>query len=93
MRESNVLSCSNGANAFPPSQYVALNVAFVLHLPYATCFLSTFLCLRSMAVMSTSSSPLKVLVILVITLVLTCVGIAIPIGIFGLLIKLFGGHG
>jgi hypothetical protein len=45
-----------------------------------------------MAAMSTSPSALKVLVNLVLTLVLLCVGIAIPVGIFGLLVKLFG-HG
>src|ERR1700739_3219027 len=80
-----------GANAYPP-QYVAPIVAFVLHCPCATCFLFVFLCLRSMAAMSTSPSALKVLINLVLTLVLLCVGIAIPVGLFGLLIKLFG-HG
>jgi hypothetical protein len=45
-----------------------------------------------MAAMSTSPSGLKVLMILILTLVLVCVGLAIPIGIFGLLVKLFG-HG
>ncbi|EDZ97895.1 conserved hypothetical protein [Burkholderia sp. H160] len=42
--------------------------------------------------MSTSPSALKVLKVLVLTLVLLCVAIAIPIGVFGLLVKLFG-HG
>ncbi|MDH6153159.1 hypothetical protein [Paraburkholderia sp. WSM4179] len=42
--------------------------------------------------MSTSPSALKVLVVLVLTLVFTCLAVAIPIGIFGLLVKLFG-HG
>ncbi|MGF6299851.1 hypothetical protein OKW42_003181 [Paraburkholderia sp. WC7.3d] len=34
----------------------------------------------------------KVLVVLVLTLVVLCVAVAIPIGVFGLLVKLFG-HG
>jgi hypothetical protein len=42
--------------------------------------------------MSTSPSALKVLMNLVLTLVLTFVALAIPIGIFGLLVKLFS-HG
>ncbi|WP_267957178.1 hypothetical protein [Paraburkholderia sp. HP33-1] len=42
--------------------------------------------------MSTSPSALKVLKTLVLTLVFLCVGLAVPVGIFGLLVKLFG-HG
>ncbi|NML34264.1 hypothetical protein [Paraburkholderia antibiotica] len=33
---------------------------------------------------------LKVLIVLILTLVLLCVAIAVPLGIFGLLVKLFG---
>ncbi|WP_267929685.1 hypothetical protein [Paraburkholderia sp. ZP32-5] len=42
--------------------------------------------------MSTSSSPLKVLVIVILAAVLPCAAIAVLIGVFGLLVKLFG-HG
>ncbi|MGF6965192.1 hypothetical protein OKW43_002197 [Paraburkholderia sp. WC7.3g] len=42
--------------------------------------------------MSTSPSAIKVLVVLVLTFVVLCVAVAIPIGVFGLLVKLFG-HG
>lgn len=42
--------------------------------------------------MSTSPSALKVLKVLVLTFVFVCVGIAVPVGIFGLLVKLFS-HG
>ncbi|WP_275937516.1 hypothetical protein [Paraburkholderia susongensis] len=42
--------------------------------------------------MSTSPGPLKVLIILVLALVLPCAAIAVLIGVFGLLVKLFG-HG
>jgi hypothetical protein len=45
-----------------------------------------------MAAMSTSPSALKVLKVLVLTLVLVCVGLAVPVSIFGLLVKLFS-HG
>jgi hypothetical protein len=34
----------------------------------------------------------KVLVTMLLTLVLLCVGVAVPIGVFGLLVKLFGAH-
>lgn len=85
-------AAQTGANAFYLSQYVALNVAFILQLPCAVCFLFVIFYLRSTATMSTSPSALKVLVILVLTLVFTCLAVAIPIGIFGLLVKLFG-HG
>ncbi|MBB5402949.1 hypothetical protein QFZ96_007882 [Paraburkholderia youngii] len=78
-----------GANVFYPLQYLALNVAFVLQLPCAVCFLFVILCLRSMAAMSRSPSALKVLKVLVLTLVLTLVAVGIPIGVFGLLVKLF----
>lgn len=36
-------------------------------------------------------SPFKPLLILVVTLVLLCAGVAVFVGLFGLLIKLFGG--
>jgi hypothetical protein len=42
--------------------------------------------------MSTSPSPLKVLVIVILAAVLPCAAIAVLIGVFGLLVKLFG-HG
>ena len=42
--------------------------------------------------MSTSPSPLKVVVIVILAAVLPCAAIAVLIGVFGLLVKLFG-HG
>ncbi|WP_268991284.1 hypothetical protein [Paraburkholderia translucens] len=42
--------------------------------------------------MSTSPRALKVLKTLVLTFVFLCLGIAVPVGVFGLLVKLFG-HG
>ncbi|WP_268998717.1 hypothetical protein [Paraburkholderia sejongensis] len=42
--------------------------------------------------MSTSSSPLKKLVTVIVAALVPCVAIAVLLGIFGLLAKLFG-HG
>lgn len=42
--------------------------------------------------MSTSRSPLKTLMILILAFVLPCAAVAVLVGVFGLLVKLFG-HG
>ncbi|WP_275691437.1 MULTISPECIES: hypothetical protein [Burkholderiaceae] len=42
--------------------------------------------------MSTSKGPLKVLTVLILSLVLPGIALAVLIGVFGLVVKLFG-HG
>ncbi|SMG56283.1 hypothetical protein SAMN06265784_108126 [Paraburkholderia susongensis] len=68
--------------------------AFLRYLRYQVFALSplSLPCPRSTPAMSTSPGPLKVLIILVLALVLPCAAIAVLIGVFGLLVKLFG-HG
>jgi hypothetical protein len=38
-----------------------------------------------------TNSPAKALRVILLTLVLLCVGVGVLVGVFGLLIKLFGG--